>query len=68
MLFSKQNFKISRVSCILKLLQIKTRSLLLAYSLVSGLSVYLGYSKLITELVYIESEYVYYYLGVGKVV
>ena len=67
-LFSKQNSKISRVSCVPKPSQSKTRGLSLARSLVSGSHVRLSHSKLILKSVYPESEYAYCHLGVGNVV
>jgi len=67
-LFSKQNSKISRVSCVPKPSQIKMRGLLLARSLVSGSNIRLSHSKLILESVYPESEYAYCHPGVGNVV
>ena len=48
---------IIRVSCVPKLSQIKTRSLLLARSFVSGSNICFSHSKLIIELVYPESEH-----------
>jgi hypothetical protein len=66
--FSKQNSKISRVSCVPKLSQISTYSFLLARSLVSGSNIRFSYSKLILESVYPDSEMAYCYPGVENVV
>ena len=57
-LFLEQNSKISRVLYVLKLLQIKMHGLLLACSLVLGLNIHLSHSKLILELVYLDSKQV----------
>ena len=68
MLFSKQNSKASRVSCVPKPLQISTCGFWLACPLVWGLNTRLSHSKLILELVYLDSEHAQCYLGVGNVV
>jgi hypothetical protein len=68
MLFSKQNSRISRVSCEPKPSQICTRDFPFACSLVSESNIRFSHSRLIFESVYPDSLHAYCHPGVWKVV
>src|SRR5437016_4241813 len=68
MLFSKQDSKTSRLSCVPKPSQISIRGFPLARAVVWGSNTRLSHSKLIKESVYPDSKYAKCQPGVGYVV